>query len=140
MIFEDFIKLGQVRKAKPDISLAKSLLNYSVKDRELFDAIPVTELSARKLVSNYYDILRSILEAISILNGYKIYSHEALTYYLKLIEEDAISIKFDRLRKIRNKINYYGEEIKASEAREYIVEIKELADMLINKYLKNLRN
>lgn len=139
MIFEDFIKSGQVKKAKPDISLAKSLLNHSVKDMELFDTINVTELSARKLVSNYYDILRSILEAISILNGYKIYSHEALTYYLKQIEEDAISIKFDRLRKIRNKINYYGEEVQASEAREYIADIKELADILITKYLINLR-
>ena len=140
MKFEDFIKSGQVRKAKIDISLAKSLFNKAKSDSEFFDSILLTELSARKLVSNYYDILRSILEAIAILNGYKIYGHEAFTYYLKILGEDNLSVKFDRLRIIRNKINYYGKDVQISEAEDYIKELKEIADTLINKYLKHLRD
>ena len=47
-------------------------------------------------------------------------------------------MKFDRLRKIRNKINYYGQLVSVEEAKENIKEIKEIIDSLTNKYLKFL--
>ena len=70
-------------------------------------------------MSNYYDILRSILETIAILDRCKIYSHEAFTYFLKEKDENIIVNKFDRFRKIRNKINYYGKNISIEKTKEY---------------------
>src|SRR3989338_9696285 len=102
MNFEDFIKLGQVRRASRDEQLAKSLLKETVIDMEFFGDLEINEKSARKLVSNYYDFLRSILEAMAALDGYKIYNHEAFTSYLLDKGEDKMSEKFDRIRKIRN--------------------------------------
>lgn len=137
MEFKDFIKHGTVRIASKDKILVKSLLKTSKKDIEFLNSLKLNEKSSRKLMSNYYDVLRSILEAISSLQGYKIYSHKAFTYLLKKIKEDLISIKFERFRKIRNKINYYGKDVSIKETQENIKEIKSIIKYLIKKYLED---
>lgn len=138
MNLNDFIEKGQVKRADKDISLAKSLVSTAENDLIFLKNSEIDKYSARKIMTGYYDILRSILEAISILNGYKIYSHEAFTYFLKQINEDLIANKFDRLRKIRNGINYYGKDISVEEVKENAKEIIKLIEELKNKYLKNL--
>jgi len=140
MRFKDFINRGQVRTASADKSLIKSLLKTSKEDLEFLNKLKINEKSSRKLMTNYYDVLRSILEAISSIKGYKIYSHEAFTYFLKEINEELLSIKFDRFRKIRNSINYYGKNISIEEAKEHIQEIKKIIHLLLNKYLKNIKD
>lgn len=139
MNFEDFIKKGQVRIASIDKALAKSLIKNTKKDIEFLNSLIINEQSSRKLMVNYYDALRSILEAVAILDGYKIYSHEAFTYFLKGKNEEIISNKFDRFRKIRNSINYYGEDIPVETAKENITEIKNIIKILLDKYLKDIR-
>ncbi len=138
MKFEDFIEKRLVRKASKDINLAKSLLQNIKRDLEFLDGLEINENSSRKLMTNYYDVLRSVLEAISTINNYKIYSHEAFTYFLKEKGEDVFAIKFDRFRKIRNSINYYGVDISIGETKENIKEIKNMIKRLIKKYLGDL--
>lgn len=135
MKFGDFIKMGQVRRASIDQPLINSLIKSAKKDLEFLNNLEINEGSARKMMVNYYDVLRSVLEAISSLNGYKVYSHEAFVYFLKERGEETISDKFDRFRQIRNKINYYGKEISAEEAKENIEEIKKIIAALIKKNL-----
>lgn len=136
MRFEDFIKKGEVRKSSLDISLIKSLYKNTINDLKYLKKQEINEISARKIVSNYYDCLRSILEAIALLDGYKIYQHEAFTFFLKEKGEDLLSLKFDRFRKIRNRINYYGGDISIDTAKEFVEEIIESIEYLIKKYLK----
>ena len=138
MRFADFIKKGLVRKTSKDKSLAKSLLQNSKRDIEFLDSLKINENSARKMMTNFYDILRSMLEAVSVIKGYKIYSHEAYIYFLKEIRENLLAIKFDRFRKIRNSINYYGKDISIEETKENIYEMKKMINILIKKYLGKL--
>lgn len=137
MKFDDFVVKGQARKVSKDMALAKSLLKMADQDTGYLKGLVVNEISARKLVSNYYDVLRSILEAIAILDGYKVYSHEAFTYFLKYKGEPILAEKFDRFRKIRNGINYYGKDIGVEEAKENIKDIVRLIFELRAKYLKS---
>ena len=65
--------------------------------------------------------MRILLEIIALDKGYKIYNHECYTSFLKEIlgmsrEADI----FDRQRKIRNSINYYGKEISEAESKDII--------------------
>jgi len=138
MKFSDFVKRREVKESKIDLSLAKSLVKTAEMDLKFLANVEINEFSARKIMSNHYDVLRSILEAMAILEGYKVYSHEAFTYFLKAKGEEIISSKFDRFRRIRNKINYYGENISVEEVKEYSEEIRSLIEELVNKYLKNL--
>lgn len=139
MKFQDFIKEGSVRRGSPDKLLAKSLLKTSENDKKFIDSLRIDTTSSRKIMSNYYDILRSILEAVSALEGYKIYSHEAFAHYLKEKGESVLSMKFDRFRKIRNAINYYGKDISIEETKDNIKEISKMIKDLINKYLGDLK-
>lgn len=139
MSFEDFIKSNDVRIASKDELLAKSLVKTAEKDLKFLENLEINENSSRKIMTNYYDVLRSVLEAMAAIKGLKIYNHEAFTYFLKEIGEEGISEKFDRFRKIRNRINYYGKDIAPEEANDSKEEIKKLIKLLINKYLKELR-
>jgi len=137
MKFEDFIKNGIIRKTTPDLQMANSIIQNVFKDLKFLEEIKITELSKRKLVSNYYDSLRSLLEAISLLKGYKIYSHEAFTYFLKdYLNKNILSLKFDRFRKIRNALNYYGKSLQLNEAKEIILEIKEMIYEIKRLFIK----
>lgn len=138
MKLKDFIEKGDVKRVSKDISLAKSLINSAENDLKFLRKLEINENSTRTIMSSYYGVLRSVLEAIGILNGYKMYSHEAFTYFLKEKNEDLIAGKFDRFRKIRNKINYYGKDISVEETKENVEEIIELINKLKIKYLENV--
>ena len=117
----------------------KSLLKNSKKDLVFLEELKLTENSVRKITTGYYDVLRSILEAIVALDSLKIYSHEAFTYFLKEKEEEKISFAFDRFRRKRNSINYYGGEISIGACEESIKEMKKMINFLIDKYLGGIK-
>jgi len=137
MRFEDFINEGKVRVASKDVSLAKSLIKTADNDLKFLGKLKIDDESARKIMVNYYDVLRSIIEAISAIDGYKVYSHEAFTFFLIKKGDNLIAEKFDRFRKIRNKINYYGKNISPEETQENVQDIIKLIAVLKNKYLSN---
>lgn len=137
MRFKDFIDEGKVRRATPDKLMADSIIKNTLEDLKFLEQTKLTELSKRKLVTNYYDSLRGLLEAISLLSGYKIYAHESFTYFLKEeLKEEILSIKFDRFRKIRNGLNYYGKSIELKEAENILGELKEVINKIKQKFLK----
>ncbi len=50
--------------------------------------------------------------------------HESIGYFLRdVLKEQSIYGKFDRYRKLRNGINYYGEDIEVETVKEAIIEI-----------------
>ena len=55
------------------------------------------------------------------------FDHLSITYFLKeIINKDEIAKKFDRLRKIRNGINYYGEDLNLETVEEALKEIPKI--------------
>ncbi len=138
MRFQDFIDNGVVRKGSPDISLAKALIEMSSNHVKTVKSIEITETSASTVMSDYYEALREIIEAICSLRGYKVYSHEAFTYFLKENGEDLIADKFDRLRKIRNNIHYYGKQVDKESVKADKEEIERLINQLKEKFLRDL--
>ena len=139
-MFEDFLKSGKVRKAAPDIALAKSLISMSVSNLLFVSGNTITDKNASPILVNYYEALREICEAICVKNGFKVYSHEAFTSYLKeFLKEDRIAEAFDRLRKLRNGINYYGEQVSAGEAIASARDVKFLIETLKKKYLSEFK-
>ena len=135
MRFEDFIEQGKVRKGTPDIPKLKSLLETSNNHLLFLKNQIINEISAGSILVTYYEALREIIEAICLKEGYKVYSHEAFTYFLKGKEEFAVAERFDNLRKLRNSVNYYGERVNIKEVEIGREEIIELIEILKKKYL-----
>lgn len=130
MNFNEFIKRGIVKKTSIDSQLIKSIIKTSDLDLKFLEDLKINEISARKVFSNYYDVLRSLLEAYALTKQYKVYSHEAFKYFLMEDNEQLLAKKFDRFRKIRNNINYYGADITVGEVNEYKNEIIELINKI----------
>jgi hypothetical protein len=135
MKFNDFLKRNEVKRAEFDLGLFNSLVKTAEMDLIFLERLKIDEYSARKILSNYYDVLRSLLEAMALKEGYKVYSHEAFTFFLKEKGEEEIAFKFDRFRKKRNSINYFGESITIEEVEEYSEEIRKTIMELKEKYL-----
>ena len=132
MNFVEFVKKKDVRKARFDKELFDSLISTVSIDLKYLSSVKIDKFSARKVMTNYYDVLRSVLEAMALKDGYKVYSHEAFVVYLKEKGEESFSLKFDRYRKKRNKVNYYGDSVSIEEAEEYSEDIKGMIDYLIS--------
>ena len=134
MDFQFFINSKRVIKGEKDIQKAKALIKMSKKNLSSIKEVPFNDNTASIILVMSYESLRQILEAMTLLNGYKVFSHEAYTYYLVNLNELAISNKFDRYRKLRNGINYYGKPVTLDVARNSLEDIEILVKQLIKKY------
>ena len=124
-----------VKEASVDKNLIDALLIMSKNKHLSAMRLELDDISAETKISNLYDSLREVLEALAINKGYKIYNHECFSSFLKEIcNEEEFSKKFDKLRILRNKINYYGEKIKIEQAKIFIEDLIKLKKEILDKY------
>ena len=136
--FNECLKEGKAKKALVDKIRAKSLIKYSIIDIENALKISLNESTLRTIFRELYEGLREYIEAIGFLNGYKFLDHISITHFLKdVLNEEVISEKFDRYRKIRNRINYYGDPVSMETVKEIISSIQEIIKYL-NRHLINI--
>jgi len=111
------IRTRFAKEAKPDKNLAKSLILSSSKKLKSQSMLQTNETTAASKVVLCYDALRELLEALAITKGYKIYNHECYcSLFKEVLSESALGDEFDKFRRIRNGINYYGKSVAPAEA------------------------
>lgn len=135
MRFDDFIRQRKVIKGQVDIQKSRALVKMSKEHLSIIKSIPLSDASASLILSQSYDSLRQILEAIALSKGFKVYSHEAYTYFLIDLNEYSISEHFDRLRKLRNGVNYYGKTVSIKVSSSALEQVEGLIEILVKKYL-----
>ncbi len=127
MIFEYQIKTGFVKKVPIDSARAKSLIKSSEQALGTAKIIPLKEETLKTIFRELYESLRQYCEAIGYLKGYKFLNHESITSFIdEILNGKELSLKFDRYRKLRNGINYYGNEIEYATIQTALKEIPEL--------------
>ncbi len=132
--FELFIQEGDVKIQPSDSNLAKSLVNDSMQRMNYAKNSKLTEESAKYIYENVYESLRESADSILAIKGFKSFSHEATVSFLQRFNNfsaDEIS-EFDRMRKRRNGMKYYGKTCSAAEAKESA----EFAEKMLNKILE----
>lgn len=116
-----------VKKITVDGGLISSLKTSSDKKMKSNLRLELDETTACTKIGLAYDSLREILEALAIQNGFKIYNHDCFCGFLKeFLSKEELSKTFDKSRRIRNLINYYGKDIPKEEAKVIIEEILNL--------------
>ena len=94
---------------------------------------------ASVMTSNAYEALLEVCNSVMFLKGFKSYSHECVTAFIsEILKEEKIARTFERYRRIRNRINYYGEGVSLLTAKAALAEVREAIDYLTDKYLKGL--
>jgi hypothetical protein len=135
MDFNECIKEQKVKKIPIDKLRAESLVKSSKQAITTAKSIVISESSLKSIIREYYEGLREYCEAIAYLRGYKILDHISITYFIKdILQDDIISEKFDRYRKLRNGINYYGNDVNIATITEASKEIPLLIKKL-EKYM-----
>ena len=137
MNFENSLIEGKVKKVVPNKIRASSLFKSSIQAIETAKIIQLHPNTLKSILREIYEGLREYCEAIGYLKGYKFLDHESITYFLRdILKEQSVSVKFDRYRRLRNGINYYGEDIDVETIKEAIIEIPKLIKEL-GKYSKD---
>ncbi len=126
MNFDNSLNEGRIRRIVPSQIRASSLFKSSAQAIETAKLIPLDVNTSKTILRELYEGLREHCEALGILNGYKFLDHESIVYFLRDILKDPIYKKFDRYRKLRNGINYYGEDINVETVKAAIAEIPKL--------------
>ncbi|MBU0530050.1 MAG: hypothetical protein KKC05_00075, partial [Nanoarchaeota archaeon] len=114
---------GYIRKSFIDKQRAKSLRGISEKKHAFVKKTEITEDNAPILFSEMYDSLLEICQSISCLEGYNVLNHKCMRHFLERLDLHSIAERFDRFRKIRNNINYYGKDIETGFAKASISEM-----------------
>lgn len=131
--FEFFVKGGDVKKQIPDKNLSDSIMKDSLDRLKYAKSSTLTESSAKYVYENLYESLREATDSILFLKGFKSFSHEATISFLQRFKE--ISTKeiseFDRMRRKRNGMKYYGKSCTVRDVKEVI----EFADKMIKKIM-----
>jgi uncharacterized protein (UPF0332 family) len=124
---------GIIKKVPTDRIRAKSLIKSSEQALATAKIIPFQEETLKTIFRELYESLRECCEAVGYIRGYKFSNHESITDFLdEVLEEKELSLKFDRYRKLRNGINYYGNLIEIQTVKDALMEIP----LLINKLKK----
>ncbi len=135
MDLNECFRKGLIKKTKEDKELIKSLIEMSNIKEETVKTADINERNISAYVSLAYDALREMLEALCISKGYKVLSHICIGELLKDILEDFDYEEFDRLRWIRNSINYYGEKVDFEQGKEIIKKMFMIKRKILDKYL-----
>jgi len=139
MMWIDYLDSMDVRKVSPDNRLAKSIIEISDRRINFLKPQKIDSNNAPIILSEYYEALHEICRAIFAVKGFKTHSHESITAFLKeVLNENEFSVIFDRYRKIRNGINYYGKTVGASEAELCSQECINAINKLKNHHLKGV--
>ena len=124
-----------VKETKTDKNIINSLIKTSKDKIYSNNKLELDEFTAGTKITIIYDSLREILEALAIKRGFKIYNHECFSSFLdEICKKKSYSLEFDKFRKIRNQINYYGKNIVPGEAKTIIKEMLELRGQILNEY------
>lgn len=124
-----------VKEVVSDKSLVKSLLESSDRKIKSNEMLVLNEITSSTKVGIVYDALREVLEAVAIEKGFKIYNHDCYCAFLdEVCKDKRMADEFDRFRRIRNQINYYGKNILLEEARDLINSMVVLRKQALNKF------
>lgn len=127
MNFENSIINGKAKKIMPNKIRASSIFNSSIQAIETAKMIELKQNTLKSILRELYEGLREYCEAIGYLRGYKFLDHESIGYFLRdILKEQSMSVKFDRYRRLRNGINYYGEDVDIETVKEAVIEIPKL--------------
>jgi len=138
MDLKECFRKGMIKKTRVDEALIKSLIEMSGIKETTVNTATLNEVNISAYISLAYESLREALEALCILRGHKVLSHICMGAFLKDILEDFDYEDFDRMRWIRNSINYYGKKVEFEQGKEIIKKTFAMRKKILEKYLSKV--
>ena len=139
--FEDYLKLGIIKKITPNIARAKSLIEEAKKRKkfieEVFEKIRLKDENANYFIENSYDILMELIRSQLLANGFSSSgegAHEAEISFMRKLGFSENETRFlNDLRYFRNGILYYGKHFDEEYGKRVIDFLNKLYPKLMEK-------
>lgn len=126
MKFKQSIEEGFVLEITSNISRARNLKKQSALALATAKQIPLTQTTASSIFRELYEGIRQYAEALGYEQGYKFQSHESIGYFIEdILENPKLGRLFNRWRKIRNGLNYYGDDVSVETVSEALKSLDE---------------
>jgi hypothetical protein len=120
-----------VIKTPIDINKINNLLTIANNKAVTANSIILTNITKESIFTLLYDSLRTLLEALAIKNGFKIYNHDCYSAFLiEELNKKTTGNMFNIVRQVRNKINYYGETYSLEHINENIMIINSIIEKI----------
>jgi len=124
-------------KVTPDKQKAKSLIE-TAEGRIKYRNKDLNENTANYIFEDYYTSILELIQAITVLKGYKINNHICLGFYLRdVIKKESLFRIFNDLRFKRNSLVYYGKRMDFDVCKKAITDSEKLMDEL-NPIIKKI--
>ena len=138
-LFEEYIGLEVVKRARIDKERAKSLIRESERKitslKEKLEKIGIKDENANDYVEYCYDIIMLLIRARLYLEGYNTSgfgAHEAEVSYLRNLGFKEKDVQFlDQMRYFRNGMLYYGTMLDKEYAEKVLEFTKHIYSQLI---------
>ena len=138
MTFQRMIEQGFASRIQINKIRAKSLVIASKEAIQTAKEMPLKDDKLKSIIRELYEGLRQFCEAIGYTKGFKFNNHEVVADFLKdELKEPSIALKFDKYRRIRNGVNYYGDAIPTESVKEALKEIPTMIKSLEKHYSTN---
>ncbi|PIN91354.1 hypothetical protein COU57_00920 [Candidatus Pacearchaeota archaeon CG10_big_fil_rev_8_21_14_0_10_32_14] len=124
--FEEYLKIGIIKKQSPNKFRSLSLIKESDEKKEFLQTslklIPKNKMNYNFIVDSSYDIIMELIRAKMFTDGYNAgNSHEAEVSYLSKLNFSQMDIVFmDELRYFRNGTKYYGKILDEDYAKKVL--------------------
>ncbi len=122
MNIELWIKMGALRIRQKDLGKIKSMTNSAEVNVKVVQTIKINENTATLIFREIYESIRQLGDAKLWILGYEPLNHEVSMEILKESNiKDKVKLNsLDRLKKIRNDINYRGFRASIQQAEEIL--------------------
>lgn len=136
--FDNYLKLGKVKRQTINPDEAKALLIQSEERLDYVNSKEINQTSAKFVLQDSYESIRESAQSLMSMKGFKPYSHEATISFLKKFHEKDFTeeeiFKFDRFRQLRNDSVYKAIIITEEEAKDCLSFAKQFV-----KKIKNIK-
>ena len=110
--WEDCLSNYSAISTTPDLHKAKALMDTADSRTEAMSKIPTNSGYLSIVFENYYSSSMEYVQALAIVHGLKITNHVCLGYFLRdVLTKKKLFRIFDKCRRDRNSIVYYGKQL-----------------------------
>jgi len=122
-----------LKKITPNSGIIESLKEMAQIKHEEVLLQTLTERNISVYFAIYYDAIKELLEAYCLQNGFKVLNHVCLGEQVRALDDTFDFTIFDRVRYVRNGINYYGKQVSLEQGTELLKKMQNLYKWILSK-------
>ena len=102
-----------IREIERDPAKIKSIIETAIQRHEFISKIEVTKENVSFIIEGYYEIIKELMIALLLNNGFRSKNHQCLiSYFYKHFKQyEAEAHLISQMSYLRNRLDYYGEQI-----------------------------